>query len=209
MRSDNAIISQEFQNDGVAVVDHLLTASALSRLQKYLWQSTIWHDFSHIEHFVASYLEDGLACPLLLQIVDELRARFSTELGQMPLIQAWAFKGLAQRSAVDTHADDAAVSINFWVTPNTANLAPGRGGLCVCRAEPPADWAVKNYDADRGRVTEFIRQHASEVSVIPYSENRAVLFKSRLFHYSDAPDFASGYTDHRINLTLLFGNLYR
>ena len=43
-------------------------------MQRFLLESTIWHDFSHIDGFVASYLEDGLACPLLLQIADELRA---------------------------------------------------------------------------------------------------------------------------------------
>ena len=41
--------------------------------------------------------------------------------------------------------------------------------------------------------------------MVPYRENRAVLFESRLFHRSDAPEFATGYENHRINLTLLFG----
>ena len=41
--------------------------------------------------------------------------------------------------------------------------------------------------------------------IVPYRENRAVLFESRLFHRSDAPEFATGYENHRINLTLLFG----
>jgi hypothetical protein len=40
---------------------------------------------------------------------------------------------------------------------------------------------------------------------VPYRENRAVLFKSRLLHWSDAPEFAEGYENHRINVTLLFG----
>jgi hypothetical protein len=40
---------------------------------------------------------------------------------------------------------------------------------------------------------------------VPYRENRAVLFDSRLFHYSDAPKFAQGYENYRINVTLLFG----
>ena len=51
--------------------------TALDSLRRFLLESTIWHDFSHIDGFVASYLEDGLACPLLLQIADELRARVS------------------------------------------------------------------------------------------------------------------------------------
>ena len=35
------------------------------------------------------------------------------------------------------------------------------------------------------------------------------LFQSRLFHGSDAPHFAAGYDNHRINLTLLYGRRTR
>jgi hypothetical protein len=44
--------------------------------------------------------------------------------------------------------------------------------------------------------------------IVPYRENRAVLFESRLFHRSDAPHFAPGYENRRINVTLLFGRRY-
>jgi hypothetical protein len=40
---------------------------------------------------------------------------------------------------------------------------------------------------------------------VPYRENRAVLFKSRFFHRSDVTQFANGYENHRINITMLFG----
>ena len=42
---------------------------------------------------------------------------------------------------------------------------------------------------------------------MPYRANRAVLFDSSLLHQTD-PDYAflPGYDNHRINLTLLFGN---
>ena len=116
---------------GAIYFDDLLTPRALATLQRYLLESTIWHDFSHIGGFVASYLEDGLACPLLLQIADELRATFPELLGPHPLTQAWAFKGLEAEAAVDVHADDAAVSVNFWVTPDAtptwSRIAAGCG----------------------------------------------------------------------------------
>ena len=77
---------------GVAWFDDLLTPKALSLVQRFLCESTIWHDFSHIGGFVAAYLEDGLACPLMLQIADEFRAALPELLGPHPLTQAWAFK---------------------------------------------------------------------------------------------------------------------
>ena len=140
-----------------------------------------------------------------MQIIDEIRDAFPELLGPHPLSQAWAFKGLEANAAVDAHADDAAVSINFWVTPDPANRNPGSGGLLVCRTPPPADWEVRGYDADKAAVAAFLDQHKDDSMVVPYRENRAVLFQSRLFHRSDAPAFAPGYENHRINLTLLFG----
>lgn len=190
---------------GAVWFDGLLTPPALAGLKRYLLESTIWNDFSHIGGFVASYLEDGLACPLLLQIADEIRGTFPELLEKHPLSQAWAFKGLEAEAAIDAHADDAAVSINFWVTPDEANLNPDRGGLAVCRVTPPADWEVKGYNDDKDAIAAFLEQHANDTLIVPYRENRAVLFESRLFHRSDAPEFATGYENHRINLTLLFG----
>jgi tetratricopeptide (TPR) repeat protein len=206
-RPDRDVLIQRFQEQQAGVVwfDDLLTPAALLGLRRYLLESTIWHDFSHIGGFVASYLEDGLACPLLLQIADEIRGTFPELLEKHPLTQAWAFKGLQAKAAIDAHADDAAVSINFWVTPNQANLNPDRSGLMVCQVPPPAQWQVKDYNSDKEPIAEFLERRTSSNLIVPYRENRAVLFESRLFHRSDAPEFAPGYENHRMNLTLLFG----
>ncbi|HEX3949617.1 MAG TPA: tetratricopeptide repeat protein [Steroidobacteraceae bacterium] len=204
-RADAGSLKAQFNAQGAIFVDDLLTATALDSLHQFLLESTIWHDFSHIDGFVASYLEDGLASPLLLQIADDLRQAFPDILGPHPLSQAWAFKGLKPQAAVDAHADDAAVSVNFWVTPTEANRACERGGLAVCLAPPPADWKIKDYDADQARIVTFLEQNVGSSLVIPYRQNRAVLFRSRLFHHSDRPEFATGHENHRINLTLLYG----
>ena len=205
-RPDRDVLIQRFKEQAGAVwFDNLLTPRALLGLKRYLLESTIWHDFSHIGDFVASYLEDGLASPLLLQIADEIRAAFPKLLEKHPLSQAWAFKGLEAKAAIDAHADDAAISINFWVTPDQANMNPDGGGLVVCRIPPPAAWEVRDYHADKETIAAFLEQHANDSLIVPYRENRAVLFESRLFHRSDAPEFATGYENHRINLTLLFG----
>jgi Flp pilus assembly protein TadD len=204
-RADRDALAAQFDAHGAIFVDNLLTPPALESLRRFLLESTIWHDFFYIDGFVASYLEDGLACPLLLQIADDLRSSFPEILGEHRLSQAWAFKGLRPQSAVDVHADDAVVSINFWVTPTEANLNPGHGGLVVCRAPPPDDWVIKDYDADQARIVTFLEQKAGDNLAIPYRQNRAVLFRSRLFHHSDRPEFTPEYENHRINLTLLYG----
>jgi tetratricopeptide (TPR) repeat protein len=206
-RRDHATIMRLFQERqaGAVYFDELLTAPALARLKQYLLESTIWHDFSHIDGFVASYMEDGLACPLLLQVADEIRQTFPQLLADRPLAQAWAFRGLQCGAAVDAHADDAGVSLNFWLTPDEANLDPQHGGLAICCTPPPSEWQIKGYDADNAQIAEFMARHADDTLYVPYRENRAVLFASRLFHRSDAPQFAQGYENHRINITMLFG----
>jgi len=204
-RRDRAVLATEFVAHGAVSVDDLLTPPALDSLRRFLLESTVWHDFSHIDGFVASYLEDGLACPLILQVAAELRSAFPEILGQHRLSQAWAFKGLRTHAAVDVHADDAKVSVNFWVTPTRACLNAERGGLAVCLTPPPADWQIKDYDADQPRIVTFLEQNAADSLLVPYRENRALIFRSRLFHHSDHPEFAPGYENHRINLTLLYG----
>ena len=141
------------------------------------------------------------ACRSLTRFAAPFRSCWKTH----PLSQAWAFKGLEAKAAIDAHADDAAISINFWVTPDQANLNPGRGGLVVCRVPPPAAVGGQGLRRGQGSDCAFLQQHASDSLIVPYRENRAVLFESRLFHRSDAPEFATGYENHRINLTLLFG----
>lgn len=39
---------------------------------------------------------------------------------------------------ITVHADSASVNLNFWVTPDDANLDPSSGGLVVYPKEPPS-----------------------------------------------------------------------
>lgn len=203
---DITAITRAYRNDGqgIAVVDGLLSPDALDALRRQLLDGTIWHDFTHIGGFLAAYLEDGMASPLLLQIVDELRASLPDILGAHPLKQAWAFKCLIGDKEIDVHADSGAVSVNFWITPDDANLEPGAGGLVVHRAEPPADWGLADYDRDIGRIRDILAESDAGAVTVPYAANRAVLFRSGLFHESGIVRFRPGYETHRINITLLF-----
>ena len=190
---------------GIAVVEDLLTPDALQALRRHLLESTIWHDFSHIAGFLAAYLEDGLASPVLLQIAAELRAALPDLLGPHPLRQAWAFKCLTGARGIDVHADSGAVSVNFWITPDSANLAPGAGGLIVHRAPPPEGWAVEDYAKDIGRIRRILARDGRGAVAVPYAANRAVIFPSDLFHESGAVRFRPGYENQRVNITLLYG----
>ena len=189
----------------MACVDNLLAPDALQALRRYLTHSTIWFDFTHVGGFLASYLEDGLACPVVLQIATDLRATLPEIFARHALSQAWAFKCVGGRHSVDVHMDAATVSVNFWITPDAANLDADHGGLVLYDTPPPPEWRIAGYEQDIDAIREFLARDGSARTVVPYRENRAVIFDSNLFHESDAVDFKPGYENHRINITLLFG----
>jgi hypothetical protein len=95
--------------------------------------------------------------------------------------------------------------VNFWITPKSANLNKSTGGLVVYNAEAPQEWNFKTYNTDEKRIREEISKNGGNKKVIPYNENRAVIFNSNLFHETDSIDFKDGYENRRINVTMLFG----
>jgi hypothetical protein len=109
-------------------------------------------------------------------------------------------RGLRPQSAVDVHADDTPPAPISWRRPR-----PRPEAAASWFPPPPADWQIRDYDADQERIVTFLEKNAGNRLVVPYRQNRAVLFRSRLFHHSDRPEFATGYENHRINLTLLSG----
>ena len=107
------------------------------------------------------------------------------------------------------HTDYGAVTFNFWITPNSANLDPASGGLVVYRKEEPYDWdwMEVNREKNAPRIKEKIERYleSAETLTIPYRDNRAVLFHSNLFHTSDVMRFRSGFENRRVNISMLFG----
>ena len=204
---DVATITRDYFNNspGMTHFDGLLTADALASLRRFLLESTIWFDIEHTRGYLGTYLVDGLACPLILQIAEELRLAFPEIFQDHRLNQLWAYKYDSHLEGIPTHADFAAININFWVTPDSANKNPDRGGLVVYDVEAPSDWHFKSYNTDLARMREYLAENNSGKMVVPHAENRVVMFNSDLFHETDVIDFKPGYENRRINVTLLFG----
>ena len=68
------------------------------------------------------------------------------------------------------------------------------------------DWGFKIFNTASERIREFLVERNSGKMVVPYAENRVVLFNSNLFHETDRLVFKPGYENRRINITMLFGN---
>tara|TARA_B100000787_G_scaffold164219_1_gene146668 strand:+ start:337 stop:2322 length:1986 start_codon:yes stop_codon:yes gene_type:complete len=199
--------------EGLTYIDDFLTPEALKSLKHFLLGSTIWFEVKK-GGYLGAYLSDGLACPLLLQIADNLRKKFPEVFKNHQLNQLWAFKYDSNAhkdnnnlTGIKKHADFAAVNVNFWITPAAANLNPESGGLVVYDSPAPLEWDFKVYNTDVGdeKIIQHLKDNSSGYTRIPYNENRAVIFNSNLIHETDKFEFKQGYENRRINITMLFG----
>jgi tetratricopeptide (TPR) repeat protein len=188
----------------IIVIDNFLTEAALNQLRLFCLGSTIWRDV-----FAGGYLgarpESGFASPLLAQVADELRTTYSSIFRDYPLLYSWAFKYDSALGGTKIHADFAAINVNFWITPDHANLDGESGGLVIWDVAAPLDWNFEVYNRDEAKIRKFLADSGARSFRIPYRANRAVIFDSDLFHETDQMSFRSGYENRRINVTLLYG----
>ena len=203
---DSAAIENAYRESApnLVVVDDFLTRDALERLWRFCLDATVWYQVKR--GYLGAYLVDGFGTALALQIADELRARLPGIFRSHRLEQLWAYKYDSRLQGIATHADFAAVNVNFWITPDEANRDPASGGLVIHKAHAPSDWAFRTYNADSARMTQFLADAGDEPVTVPYRQNRVVIFDSDLFHRTDDLDFRPSYENRRINVTMLFGD---
>ena len=202
----NAEVSDRWRRSSpkIVIIDDFLTNEALDRLRRFCWGSTVWRRV-YEGGYLGAFPEFGFACPLLAQIADELRCKYPAVFASHPLTQLWAFKYDSQLPGIRLHADFAAINVNFWITPDDANLDPKSGGLVIWDHPAPLDWDFAKYNRDSTAAREFLAQTGARSVTVPYRSNRAVIFDSDLFHETDRIVFKEGYLNRRINITLLYG----
>ena len=190
----------------IVVIDNFLTPEALEQLRQFCLASTVWRtDYSNA--YLGAFPEDGFISPLHLQIAAELRRVMPRVIGDHTLEQMWAFKYTSRSGkGIGLHADFARVNLNFWITPDDANLDPASGGMEVYDVPAPRDWTFHDYNgASQDKISEFLKANNAGSRSIPYKCNRAVLFNSNLFHRTSEIRFKDGYENRRMNVTYLFG----
>lgn len=192
---------------GVVVIDDFVDEAALEELRRFCLESTIWSGNRYADGRLGAFFFTGFNCPLLLQIAEEIRAALSEIIGpHHPLRQLWAFKNtcaLPENSTI--HADFAAVNVNFWITPDSANLDDSSGGMLIYDVAAPPEWDFHTYNERIDVIRSYLGQASRNVIRVPYRQNRAIIFNSDLFHATERVGFRPGYLDHRINVTMLYG----
>jgi tetratricopeptide (TPR) repeat protein len=190
----------------MVVIDDFLTPQALESLRRYCAGSTIWRRI-YDAGYIGATPEDGFACPLLAQIAEEMRTTFPGILGPHHFHYLGAFKYDSTLSTgTNTHADNAAVNVNFYIAPDEANLDPQSGGMDIWDVTVPLGEDMRKYNGDEALAREFLRRANARLTRIPHRANRAVIFRSDLFHKTSDCHFREGYLNKRINISLLFGH---
>jgi tetratricopeptide (TPR) repeat protein len=204
---DRETLEATYRERGMVTVDQLLHPVALAAVREFCLSSTFWQDYYPHGGYVGAFLDDGFCSPLLLQLAYHLRDALPGVFGSHPLTYLWAFSCDAQSEGIALHADKAAVNVNFWITPDEANLDPDHGGLVIYDVPAPPDWDYRRYNKREhmGEMEQMLAAKQAQSYTVPYRQNRAVIFDSSLFHRTDTLQFAPGFGSRRINITLLFG----
>jgi hypothetical protein len=193
-------------NPQMVVIDDFLTPPALERLRRYCAGSTIWRRI-YDAGYIGATPEDGFACPLLAQIAEEISAAFPAILGPHHFHYLGAFKYDSTLSTgTNTHADNAAVNVNFYIAPDEANLDHQSGGMDIWDVGVPPGDDMRKYNGDEALARDFLRRSNARMTRIAHRANRAVIFRSDLFHKTSDCRFREGYLNKRINVSLLFGH---
>jgi tetratricopeptide (TPR) repeat protein len=206
--SESADKAWRESNPNIVVIDNLLSEEAVAELHRYCLGSHIWHT-PYAQGYLGAFPESGFAAPLLAQVAEELGATFRDIFAAHPLRYHWAFKYDSSLDGIGIHADEAAVNVNFWITPDSANRDPESGGLVVWDKAAPLDWDFAKFNGDEKAAYTFLEESGAKAIRIPYRANRAVIFDSSLFHKTDTIRFAQGYENRRINVTMLYGRRAR
>ena len=206
--NDWAAIEDKYFNGGpeLVVIDNILSAEALQSLRSFSLASTIWRR-EYPNQYLGAFGRGGFVSPLHLQIANELRQKMPRIFSDHALEQMWGFKYTSSQTGkgINVHADFGRVNLNFWITPDDANLDPRSGGMIVYDVPAPTSWGFQDYNGNPARVRSFLKERNARAETVPYKFNRAVLFNSNLFHETDAICFKEGYENRRINVTYLFG----
>ena len=202
-------ISRAFNAGEVVVIDDFMTPECLEVAERIGHDSQIWHETKQ-GNYVGSMSHDGFAPAPFSKLAKELEMALPQVFGEHTLIMHWGFKHDSLRGplGIKAHADTAAINLNFWVTKDSANMDPEGGGLTIFDKRVGKDGIGENFDAYNNNNVDSASLGFTDRDIkkkVAYRQNRAVLFHSSYFHETQHHKFKPGYTNRRINFTLLFG----
>jgi hypothetical protein len=204
-KNDIQKLESEYLNSRpeILVIDNFLTPGALLELQKFCRNANIFK-YPYENGYVGAFLVKGLSNKFILKLTNDLRKTFKNIFTSLRLTQAWAFKYDNKKEGINVHADDASINVNFWITPDQANLNKKTGGLKIWNKLPPKEWDFEEFNYNSPKIMKMLEAEKITHEIIEYKENRSIIFNSKLFHVTDNYNFKDSYEDRRVNMTFLY-----
>lgn len=195
-----------YATNHVVVIDDFLQPEYTLRLRDFMLffskKEDYYKDYAAVNFYRNT--KDRVWFPLLSDIVDEARKKMYC-LRSLSFQRAWAFIYDTMSNGVDIHADDAAINLNFWVTPDESiEHAEHKNGLDIWKIYPPKDWDYQSYNRNARTSALYIAEQGGEKVSIPYKFNRMIMFDSMYFHKTQPVRSKPGYENRRINYTFLY-----
>jgi tetratricopeptide (TPR) repeat protein len=204
--SQSTILSKWWQNKPqMVVLDDFLNPDALVKLRAYCAESTIWRRI-YDAGYIGAIPADGFACPLLAQLAEEISCAWPAIFEGHRFKYLGGFKYDSELSTgTNTHADFAAVNVNFYIAPDEANLDTTSGGIKIWDCCVENEEQMRLLNSDEEAMEDYLSRCGARAIRVPHRANRAVIFRSNLIHKTDEFRFLEGYLKKRINISLLYG----
>ncbi|CAL1138924.1 unnamed protein product [Cladocopium goreaui] len=182
-------LEDSLESTGRAVCDRFLSSRALRHLKRFLEASTFYF-YPRSGYHLLALLEDGLASPLLAQLVDGIRHALPRSAGTQPLrsVRAWkADNSALQRPEMEKPelGPQGKLNLLLWLVPTSALNGSAAGALQLLPRN------ATGRDAPVARVA--------------YAANRAVLWQDELKAEWVGPGWKSGFLQRGIHLLFTFG----
>ena len=187
----------------IVVIDDFLSSKFLDEINIFFRCANIFKR-PYPRGYIGAFLNTGMSNIPMLKFAQELKDTFKKIFLNYQLSQAWAFKYDSDQDGIDIHADLAKINVNFWITPDDANLDINSGGMIIWKKKPNIDASFYEYNSldSSKKLHEDVKD--VESIKVPYKANRVVIFNSKLYHVTDKINFREGYKNRRVNVTFLY-----
>ncbi len=190
-------------NFEIVVIDNFLSSKFLDEINTFFRCANIFKR-PYPRGYIGTFLNQGMSNIPMLKFSQELKETFNKIFLDYQLSQAWAFKYDSNQEGIGIHADVAKVNVNFWITPDEANLDINSGGMIIWKKKPNINASFYEYNSLDSSKKMYEEVKDAESIKIPYKANRVVIFNSKLYHATDKINFRKGYKNRRVNVTLLY-----
>lgn len=204
---ENEFLTQEKYS--YVIIDQFFDEQSCKDIRDKLLAHWGWRQQNSVSNFLSnSSLED---IPEISRIAVLVQEKLPNLLGQYDFCEYWAT--LQNRNAgIPPHADNGAVVLNIWLTPNEYNLEPESGGLLLLDVKRTADMAFNEFNSVTSSQKIYESNTKGEKIKIGYSYNRGIIFDATIFHQTDLIRFVEeSIENRRLTLTFVFDfrSIYR